>query len=86
MPRTIHAEVNAIDNSVEDLKGYGIVVTAHPCSACSLRIINRGIKTIYFLDTGLESTERWAGDMLLAAKLCREAGVALIMIDKEKGA
>jgi dCMP deaminase len=85
LQRTIHAEVNAIDSCVENVKGYGVVVTAHPCAACTLRLINKGIATIYFLDTGLESTERWAGDMLVAAKLCREANVPLIMLDKNKG-
>lgn len=86
LQRTIHAEINAIDNATCDLEYCGIVVTAHPCSACALRLISRGISTIYFLDTGLESTERWASDMLIAATLCREAGVPLIMLDAKAGA
>lgn len=83
--RIIHAEVNAIDNATDSLVGCGIVVTAHPCSACALRLINRGISTIYFLGSGLENTDRWADDMALAAELCTEAGVSLIRLDEKTG-
>lgn len=83
-PRMVHAEANAIDKAKEPLDGYGIVVTAHPCSKCALRIINKGIKYVYYIP-GLEDEERWRDDMELARQLFKEANVELYVLDVNAG-
>jgi dCMP deaminase len=45
-PFMAHAEPNAIDNCVYDLEGCIAYVTGKPCSACLLRLIQRGVGTI----------------------------------------
>ena len=47
-----HAEPNAIDNCVADLKDSIAYVTGVPCSACLLRLIQRGVKTIIYGKVG----------------------------------
>lgn len=78
-PRIVHAEANALDHRFESVKGYGIVVTAPPCSACALRIISAGIATVYYKSSpALE--ERWRDDIALAKQLFVEAGVKFMEI------
>lgn len=80
-PRIIHAEANALDHSRECLEGYGLVVTGHPCSTCALRMISKGIKTVYyerFTANGFE--ERWKDELTLAKQLFEEAGVRFIEV------
>lgn len=47
-----HAEANAIDNCTHDLNGSIAYVTGKPCSACLLRLIQRGVKTIIYGNVG----------------------------------
>jgi dCMP deaminase len=47
----IHAEENAIDHSKGSLKGSTLYVTGMPCKRCMLRIINKKIKRVVYLDT-----------------------------------
>lgn len=85
-PRMVHAEANAIDHCYENMNGYGMVVTAHPCSACALRIASVGIATVYYLDSGLNKEERWKEDMELAGHILRNAGVILRKLPPNMGA
>ena len=46
----VHAEVNAMDRSKEDLTGATIYVTALPCPKCMLEIIRREIGRVVYYD------------------------------------
>jgi dCMP deaminase len=46
--RTIHAEVNAIVNAREDVRGGTVYCTHEPCYDCLRFLKNAGIKTIYY--------------------------------------
>ena len=49
--RTIHAERNAIDNSVANLEGGTAYITATPCLDCAKVLLQRGIKRIAYVGT-----------------------------------
>lgn len=44
----IHAEMNAILNSVADLKNTTIYTSFFPCSSCAKVIVQSGIKKVFF--------------------------------------
>jgi len=48
-PYVCHAELNAILNSNNNLKGATIYVTLFPCNECTKAIIQSGIKKIIYL-------------------------------------
>jgi dCMP deaminase len=56
--RGSHAELNAIGNCAVDTSLYSdvrMMVTLHPCYSCAKQIVNRGIKTVYYIwDYGRE--------------------------------
>jgi dCMP deaminase len=45
----VHAEVNSLTKSREDLRNSICFVTTAPCRACSTVLINRGIKKVIYL-------------------------------------
>jgi dCMP deaminase len=50
--RGSHAELNAIGNCAVDTALYDdvrMMVTLHPCFSCAKQIVNRGIRTVYYL-------------------------------------
>ena len=50
--RGSHAELNAIGNCPVDPATYEdvrMMVTLHPCYPCAKQIVNRGIRTVYYL-------------------------------------
>ena len=49
-PYVVHAELNAILNSIKSLKNCTIYVTHFPCNECAKAIIQAGIKTIIYED------------------------------------
>lgn len=49
--RVIHAEENAIINCPFDTVGCSIYVTFKPCHKCLPRLINAGIKNVYYKNT-----------------------------------
>ena len=48
-PYVVHAELNAILNSTENLKGSTIYVSLFPCCECAKAIVQSGIKKVYYL-------------------------------------
>lgn len=46
-----HAEINAMVKSNESLKNSILFVTTAPCKACAAVLINRGVSTVYYLNT-----------------------------------
>ncbi len=50
--RGSHAELNAIGNCPVDPATYEdvrMMVTLHPCYSCAKQIVNRGIRTVYYI-------------------------------------
>ena len=47
-PYVCHAELNAILNSIKDIKGCTLYVTLYPCNECAKAIIQSGIKKLVY--------------------------------------
>ena len=77
-PYVVHAELNAILNSIQKLQGCRIYVSLFPCHECVKAIIQSGIKEIIYEDDKYNDTpsDRAAKRMLDAA------GVAYKKIDE----
>lgn len=56
-PYVCHAELNAILNSIKQLKGCTIYVPLFPCNECTKAIIQSGIKEIVYLDDKYKNTD-----------------------------
>jgi CMP/dCMP deaminase zinc-binding len=81
-PYVVHAELNAILNSIKSLKNSTIYVTHFPCNECAKAIVQSGIKkVVYFSDKhkDLETTKA-------SKKILENANVEIshINLDKEK--
>ena len=48
-PYVVHAELNAILNSIKSLKGCTIYVSLFPCNECAKAIVQSGIKKVVYL-------------------------------------
>lgn len=70
-PYVVHAELNAILNSIKDLEGCTIYVSLFPCHECVKAIIQSGIKEIVYCDDKYKDTESdiAAKKMLTAAHI-----------------
>jgi len=68
-PYVVHAELNAILNSIDHLQGCTIYVSLFPCHECVKAIIQSGIKEIVYEDDKYNGTDsdRAAKRMLDAA-------------------
>ena len=67
-PYVVHAELNAILNSIQDLHGCTLYVSLFPCNECVKAIIQSGIKEIVYEDNKYEGK-----DFDLAAKKMLQA-------------
>lgn len=71
-PYVCHAELNAILNSIRNLKGCRLYVALFPCNECAKAIIQSGIKEIIYLDDKYQHT-----DAIIASKRMMDmAGVS----------
>lgn len=70
-PYVVHAEPNAILNSISSLEGCTLYVTLFPCHECTKLVIQSGIKEIVYMDDKYEGTEsdQASKKMLDAAKI-----------------
>ena len=68
-PYVVHAELNAILNSIQKLTGCRIYVSLFPCHECAKAIIQSGIKEIIYEDDKYNDTpsDRASKRMLDAA-------------------
>jgi dCMP deaminase len=57
--RTVHAELNAVINSHGSVEGCTAYITHPPCTACSLALIQSGIKRVVFYKPDEGMVERW---------------------------
>jgi dCMP deaminase len=74
--KVIHAEENAILFSSVNLTGSTIYTyPLCPCSRCTARIIQSGIKRVVSLvDVPLETETRWKYDIELSTEMLKETG------------
>lgn len=56
-PYVVHAEPNAILNSIENLDNATIYVTLFPCHECAKLVIQSGIKEIVYLSDKYDNTD-----------------------------
>lgn len=74
--RVIHAEMNALLHSREDLRGYTIYISKPPCKDCAKHLAAAGIvKVVWKLDW--EFHKRW--DVDRAMQLLAETGVEVLL-------
>ncbi|HOQ79826.1 MAG TPA: cytidine/deoxycytidylate deaminase family protein [Candidatus Cloacimonadota bacterium] len=77
--RGVHAEQNAIIQAAVNgttIEGSTIYCTNHPCSICAKMLINAEIRCVYIADDYPDE---------LAKNMFAEAGVELILVDRETG-
>lgn len=75
-PYVVHAELNAILNSIQSLQGCSIYVSLFPCNECAKAIIQSGItRIVYESDKYADSDATKASKRMLCA-----AGVELVSI------
>lgn len=75
-PYVVHAELNAILNSIQDLSGCTIYVSLFPCNECAKAIIQSGIQCVVFESDKYEGTEANSA----SKKMFRDAGVELVQL------
>lgn len=82
----LHAEENAILNSVRSTKDCIIYIYGYPpCVHCTNLIIQAGIKTICFYNPNDSISDYWKENLKLAKKLTREAKIDYIDLTKKIG-
>lgn len=75
----VHAELNAILNSIQDLKGCTIYVSLFPCNECAKAIIQSGIRKVVYESDKYDGTE----GNTASKKMFQDAGVELVQLDYE---
>jgi len=77
-PYVVHAELNAILNSIQNLSNCRIYVSLFPCNECAKAIIQSGIKEIIY-----ESDKYYDTDAVIASKrMLQAASVKLTKMSK----
>lgn len=75
-PYVVHAELNAILNSIQPLKDCTLYVSLFPCNECAKAIIQSGIDTVVY-----ESDKyNGASDNLASKRMFQDAGVKLVQL------
>ena len=78
-PFVVHAELNAILNSIMPLKGCTIYVSLFPCNECAKAIIQSGIDTVVYEEDKYDGTDANTA----AKRMFRDAGVKLIKLAEQ---
>lgn len=74
-PRIVHAELNAILSSREDLTGSSLYCTHFPCSSCAGAIIQKHIQIVVFPQQKRDFVERWASSIKHTLRMFKEVGI-----------
>lgn len=72
-PYVVHAELNAILNSIQNLKGCTLYVSLFPCNECAKAIIQSGIEKVVYESDKYDGTP----ENTASKKMFRDAGVQL---------
>lgn len=76
-PFVVHAELNAILNSIQNLKGCTIYVSLFPCNECAKAIIQSGITRVIYEEDKYDGTQA----NLASKRMFHDAGVELVLMD-----
>lgn len=71
----IHAELNAILNARESLKGYTLYCSLPPCAECAKAIVQAGIEFVLAGSINDQQYLRWGQSLRNARELFAEANV-----------
>lgn len=72
-PYVVHAELNAILNSIQNLAGCTLYVSLFPCHECAKAIIQSGISKVVYESDKYNGTE----DNTASKRMFQDAGVIL---------
>ena len=75
-PYVVHAELNAILNSIQDLHGCTLYVSLFPCNECAKAIIQAGITCVVYESDKYDGT----GGNIASKRMFHDAGVKLIQL------
>lgn len=75
-PYVVHAELNAILNSTQVVRGCSIYVSLFPCNECAKAIIQSGITRIVYESDKYAQTD----GTIASKKMLRAAGVELVQL------
>lgn len=75
-PYVVHAELNAILNSIQDLHGCTLYVSLFPCNECAKAIIQAGITCVVYESDKYDGTE----GNIASKRMFYDAGVKLIQL------
>lgn len=67
----VHAEPNAIANSISDLEGCSIYVNLHPCHECAKFIVQKGLSDVIYLSDKYAEQD----STILAKRIFEKAGI-----------
>jgi dCMP deaminase len=76
-PYVIHAEANALLNTVTESNGCEIFVTLHPCNECAKLMIQGGVKRVTYLSDKHKGVDAFVA----ARKLLEVTGVEVRKMD-----
>ena len=79
-PYVIHAEANALLNTVDSPRGCDLYVTLHPCNECAKLLIQGGIRKVFYL----EDKHHDADNCIAARKLFDVTGIEMIQLGAHK--
>ncbi len=75
-PFVVHAELNAILNSIQSLQGCTLYVSLFPCNECAKAIIQSGISCVVYESDKYDGTET----NIASKRMFRDAGVELVQL------
>lgn len=75
-PFVVHAELNAILNSIQNLAGCTLYVSLFPCNECAKAIIQAGISRVFYESDKYNGTE---GNQA-SKRMFEDAGVELVQM------
>jgi len=78
--KIIHAELNAILNAKEPIKGFTLYTSLFPCDRCATCIIQSGIGRVVTLTASDELKKRWRESFDNSSKYFKEAMVPVVEI------
>lgn len=76
-PYVVHAELNAILNSIQNLSGCTLYVSLFPCNECAKAIIQSGISKVVYESDKYNGSE----DNLASKRMFQDAGVVYEAIE-----
>ncbi|MBN3534458.1 deoxycytidylate deaminase [Mycoplasma procyoni] len=76
----VHAEINAILNSITSLENSVLYTSLFPCSSCAKTIVQSGVKEIVYFEDKYHDTE----DAWIARKIFKDSFVKTRKLEESK--